>query len=95
MKREIYTAVKWSMVRLPEGAGVNELFRVAKESGFDGISLTGPGVYDAGEVKRARDLHELPVHNINVADHWNVRLSDPDPAVRDVGDFMLVPSIYR
>lgn len=77
------TAVKWSMVRLPEGASTDELFRVAKAAGFDGISLTGPGGYDADEVKRARDTHELPVHNINIADHWNVRLSDPDPAVRE------------
>lgn len=83
MTPRLFTAVKWSMVRLPKGAGTDELFRVAKAAGFDGISLTGPGVYDAEEVKRARDAHELPVHNINIAEHWQIRLSDPDPAVRE------------
>lgn len=83
MSHPLLTAVKWSMVRLPKGATTDDLFRVAKASGFDGISLTGPGVYPADEVKRARDAHQLPVHNVNVADHWNVRLSDPDPAVRE------------
>lgn len=83
MSLPLLTAVKWSMVRLPEGADTDALFAVAKAAGFDGISLTAPGVYDAEEVKRARDRHELPVHNINVAEHWNVRLSDPDPAVRE------------
>ena len=83
MARPLYTAVKWSMVKLPKGVGTDALFASAKAAGFDGISLTGPGVYDADEVKRARDTHELPVHNINVAAHWDVRLSDPDPAVRE------------
>lgn len=83
MTPQLFTAVKWSMVRLPKGSSTDELFRVAKAAGFDGISLTGPGVYDADEVKRARDAHELPVHNVNIADHWQVRLSDPDPAVRE------------
>lgn len=83
MTPTILTAVKWSMVRLPKDAGTDELFRVAKAAGFDGISLTGPGVYDVDEVKRARDTHELPVHNVNIAEHWEIRLSDPDPAVRE------------
>jgi hexulose-6-phosphate isomerase len=83
MSRSLHTAVKWSMVRLPKSAGTDALFATAKAAGFDGISLTGPGVYDADEVKRARDRHELPVHNINVTAHWDVRLSDPDPAVRE------------
>ncbi len=73
------------MVRLPKGAGTDALFATAKAAGFDGISLTGPGVYDADEVKQARDRHELPVHNINVAGHWDVRLSDPDWMTRLVG----------
>ncbi|PAW62938.1 MAG: hypothetical protein B9S36_05770 [Verrucomicrobiia bacterium Tous-C2TDCM] len=83
MTPKILTAVKWSMVRLPKGSGTDELFRVAKAAGFDGISLTGPGIYVKDEVKRARDKHLLPVHNVNVAEHWEVRLSDPDPAVRE------------
>lgn len=82
MSRSLLTAVKWSMVKVPPGGGVETLFQIARDAGFDGISLTGPGVYDLDEVRRARDRFALPVHNINVAEHWNVRLSDPDPAVR-------------
>lgn len=83
MSRPIATAVKWSMVKLPKGGGVDDLFRIAREAGFDGVSLTGPGVYDPAEVRRAISRHGLPVHNINVAGHWELRLSDPDPAIRD------------
>lgn len=83
MSRPLLTAVKWSMVKVPKDGGVDDLFRMAKEAGFDGISLTAPGVYDLDEVRRARDKYALPVHNINVAAHWDVRMSDPDPAVRD------------
>ena len=79
----LYTAVKWSMVRLSKDSSVEDLFRTALEAGFDGITLTAPGAYDLDEVLRAQDRTGIPIHNINVADHWQVRLSDPDPAVRE------------
>ncbi len=83
MSQSLYTAVKWSMVKLPKEAdSVEDLFRAALESGFDGITLTAPGAYDLDEVLRAQDKTGIPIHNINVADHWQVRLSDPDPQVR-------------
>lgn len=84
MTPALYTAVKWSMVKLPEEAkSVEDLFRTALETGFDGITLNGPDAYDLGEVLKAQDKTGIPIHNINVADHWQVRLSDPDPKVRE------------
>ncbi len=83
MSASLYTAVKWSMVRLDKDAGVEALFRTALDSGFDGITLTAPGTYDLDEVLRAQARTGIPIHNINVADHWQVRLTDPDPAVRE------------
>ena len=77
-------AVKWSMVRLPKGADtVLDLFKTALAAGFDGITLTAPGKYDLAEVLDAQQKTGIPIHNINVANHWRVRLSDPDTAVRD------------
>jgi L-ribulose-5-phosphate 3-epimerase len=94
MPRALYTAVKWSMIKLPkESATVDAMFQVAKDAGFDGLSLTGPGVYDLDEVRRAQDKYGLPIHNINVFDHWNVRLTDPDPAVRDASLKNLIGAI--
>jgi hexulose-6-phosphate isomerase len=81
---DLYTAVKWSMVKLPEEANtVEDLFRTALETGFDGITLMAPGTYDLDEVLRAQDKTGIPIHNINIAEHWNVRLTDPDPSVRE------------
>jgi len=57
-------------------------FKMSVDAGFDGISLFGPGQMDTKEVWAAQDKTGLPVHNVNVWDHWKVRLSDANPAVR-------------
>jgi len=77
---QIWNAVKYTMIRgeMP----ILEKFRIAKDAGFDGMSMVGPKPEDLREVLVAIDQTGLPVHNVNVADHWNTRLSDPDPAVR-------------
>lgn len=62
---------------------MEDLFRIALDTGFDGITLPAPGLYDLVEVLRAQDKTGIPIHNINVANHWKIRLSDPDPAVRE------------
>ncbi len=76
----IYKAVKVSMIRgdMPLLAK----FRLAKEVGFEGISLFAPDRFDLREAIEARDATGLAVHNVNNAVHWRKRLSDPDPAVR-------------
>ena len=76
----IYKAVKVTMIRgdLP----LVEKFRLAKEVGFEGISLFAPDRFDLAEAIRARDETGLMVHNVNNSVHWKKRLSDPDPTVR-------------
>ena len=82
MNRKLLKAVKWSMVKLPKDGSVEDLFRTALDTGFDGITLPAPGKYDLTEVLQAQDKTGIPIHNINVANHWQVRLSDPEPTVR-------------
>lgn len=57
-------------------------FKLSKDVGFDGISLMAPGRFDLKEAMRAQDKTGLRIHNVNDAVHWQVRLSDPDEAVR-------------
>lgn len=70
------------MVKTVKNPTVEDLLIAARDSGFDGITLSAPGEYSVQDVWKARDKVDLPVHNINSADHWGTRLSDPDPAVR-------------
>lgn len=76
----IYKAVKVSMIsgKIP----LLDKFKLAKEVGFEGISLFAPDRFDLDEALQARDKTGLMVHNVNNAVHWKKRLSDPDPEVR-------------
>ncbi len=66
---------------IKEGGNLKEKFSIAKEAGFDGVELSAPG-YDVGEAIQAVSETGLVVDGTVCADHWNVRHSDPDPAVR-------------
>jgi len=63
------------------GVNLAEKFAIAKEAGFDGVELSAPG-YQIDEVREAVSVTGLMVDGTVCADHWNVRHSDPDPAVR-------------
>lgn len=80
LKCRIYKAVKVSMIKgeMP----LVEKFRLSKEVGFDGISLFAPDRFDLDEAIAAQKETGLMIHNVNNAMHWQVRLSDPDPKVR-------------
>ena len=67
----------------PKSLSVMDKFTMSVDAGFDGISLFGPGQFDTKKVWEAQDKTGLPVHNINVWDHWKVRLSDANSAVRE------------
>lgn len=79
---QILKAVKVTMIQ-PKDLSVMDKFKMSIDAGFDGISLFGPGQFPTKEVWAAQDKTGLPVHNVNVWDHWKVRLSDADPAVRE------------
>lgn len=77
----IYKAVKVSMI--PREMPLLDQFRLAKDVGFDGISLFAPGShYSAVEAIAAREETGLMIHNVNNSVHWKQRLSDPDQRVR-------------
>jgi L-ribulose-5-phosphate 3-epimerase len=76
----IYKAVKVSMIQgqMP----LADKFKLARDAGFEGISLFAPDRFDLKEAVQAQGKTGLMVHNVNNAVHWRVRLSDPDPEVR-------------
>lgn len=78
--QHIYKSLKWGMIG---GDGsVLEKFMLVKELGYDGIELNSPDEVDKLEASRASRAVGLPVEGIVNATHWQVRHSDPDPAVR-------------
>lgn len=67
------------------GADLGEKFRILKEIGYDGVELDSPGGQNKAEALAASKAAGLPIHGVVDSIHWQVRLSDPDPAVRAKG----------
>ncbi len=80
LKGRIFKTLKIGMVRV-KGASLADRFKVAKEAGFQGIELSCPG-NDVDEVKKAIAESGLVVDGSVCAEHWKVRHTDADPAVR-------------
>jgi len=76
----IFKAVKVTMIR--SGRTTLDKFMIARDAGFDGISLFAPDRFDLREALAAQDRTGVRIHNVNGTYHWKERLSDPDPAVR-------------
>lgn len=79
LKGRFYKSLKIGMIK--EGANLVEKFKIAKEAGFDGVELNAPG-YDIEEARRAVAESGIPVDGTVCADHWSVKHSDADAAVR-------------
>lgn len=79
----IFKSVKWDMIRV-EGPAI-ERFRLCKELGYDGMELVSPGGPAPAEVRAAAEQTGMPVHGLVDMKHWDIRLSSPDPNVRDQG----------
>lgn len=79
LKGRMLKTLKIGMVRV--GGSLTDKFRAAQEAGFDGIELSAPGINTA-EVREAIKATGLPVDGSVNAGHWQVRHTDPDPAVR-------------
>ncbi len=79
LRGRLYKTLKIGMIS--EGANLPEKFAIAKEAGFEGVELNAPG-YDISEAKEAVASSGIPVDGTVCADHWKIRHSDPDPAVR-------------
>lgn len=76
----IYKSLKWNMVQLP--GSIQDKFRTLKEIGYDGVELDSPNGIDRDEAVRASQASGLPIEGVVNSTHWQVRHSDPDPAVR-------------
>ncbi len=83
LRGRIYKSIKIGMFN--EKISLEEKFALLKEIGYDGIELNSPGGYDKAEALAASKKVGLPIHGVVDSIHWNKRLSDPDPAVREIG----------
>lgn len=79
LKGRIYKSLKIGMVKVP--GSLADKFTALKELGFDGVEMDSPGM-NVEETQRAIAVSGLPVDGTVCSTHWNVRHSDPDPAVR-------------
>jgi len=65
------------------GTGPNEeQMKKLKDLGFDGIEGSAPGLKSAA-MKQACAKLDLPMHGVVYSKHWQIRLSDPNPEVRE------------
>ena len=55
-----------------------------KELGFDGVEGAAPGM-DVEGLRKACNEVGLPMHGVVYNRHWKMRLSSPDPKVREIG----------
>ncbi len=82
-KPRLKKAVKFGMVQID--GSIEDKFALLKELGFDGVELDSPSDVDRDAAVAARDKTGIDIHGVVDSIHWNVRLSDPDPAVRAKG----------
>ena len=82
-ERRIYTSIKMGMFN--EKISLLEKFRILQELGYDGIELNSPGGVDKKEALEASRTLGFPIHGAVDSIHWGIRLSDPDPEVRQKG----------
>jgi len=76
-------AVKFNMVK--EGASVEDKFNLVKSLGFQGVEIDSPGGVNREEAVAAKKKTGVEIHGVIDSVHWDKRLSDPDPAVREIG----------
>ena len=66
--------------------------RKLKKLGFDGIEGTAPNLQTESILQACLKM-DLPMHGVVYSKHWKVRLSDPNPLVREESRMGLVQSM--
>jgi len=82
-KPKLKKAVKFGMIDLD--GSIEDKFNLIKSIGFEGVEFDSPSDVDRAEAVRARDKTGIDIHGVVDSIHWQIRLSDPDPAVRAKG----------
>ena len=82
-KPQLKKAVKYGMIRI--NGSIADKFNLIKSLGFQGVEMDSPSNVNKEEAVKARDQTGIVIHGVVDSIHWNVRLSDPDPAVRAKG----------
>lgn len=76
-------AVKFDMIKLD--APIVKKFELIKSLGFEGVEMNSPSNVNRDEAVAATKATGIEIHGVVDSVHWNQRLSDPSPAVREVG----------
>ncbi len=82
-QRTVLRSVKWGMIEID--GSVLDKFELCKELGYDGMELISPTEITAEEIREASEATSMPIHGLVDMKHWQIRLSSPDPQVRDNG----------
>ncbi len=84
-RRRILLSCKLGMIGGKEEANLTltQRLRLAGEAGFDGVDFDRAGAYTVEEARAAVQESGVFAHNAINHDHWKIRLTDPDQAVRD------------
>jgi L-ribulose-5-phosphate 3-epimerase len=82
-KPQLKKAVKYGMIRIK--GSIADKFNLIKSLGFQGVEMDSPSNINKEEAVKARDQTGIIIHGVVDSIHWNVRLSDPDPAMRAKG----------
>lgn len=82
-KGRIFKADKGGIIGKDEAEMIAKL-QLYKDLGFDGLEGASPGL-NVEALKSAIKKTGFPVHGVVDNVHWNQRLSDPDPTVREKG----------
>jgi L-ribulose-5-phosphate 3-epimerase len=78
LKGRVYKAVKGGQ---KNGESAEDFFNRLKELGFHGAESGNPAKGD--EYRAAKDKTGIMIHGLVNNTHWKVRMSDPDPEVRE------------
>jgi L-ribulose-5-phosphate 3-epimerase len=79
-KPKLKKAVKYGMIG--EGKTPKEKFQLVKSLGFDGVEMDSPSDLKVEEAAKAAKDVGIVLHGVVNSTHWQIRMSDPDPAVR-------------
>ncbi|HEY1379331.1 MAG TPA: sugar phosphate isomerase/epimerase family protein, partial [Gemmataceae bacterium] len=64
---------------------IRDKFELVKSLGFQGVEMNSPSNINKEEAVKARDDTGIVIHGVIDSKHWQIRLSDPKPEVREEG----------